>query len=329
MYIMMKRRQSIARCNVAVASSALHRSSWSKQTIPTLVVFVLFVSSILTSTTRTVNAFSTGAGACTGGATPVGGFHLETTNPDGSERTVLSGALSDGMVTVLINNNRNDPLVENTPYILQTQTLYTLTVVTTQEPGYKGILIRFSNTDNTVDVPNDVIAEPSDSLLQIAEACNSETNTIGLTHVTNIEKLSVTADITLNAPGTIVLDISIVGVNDEIASLYGHTGYILQIEGDAITESPTLAPIVATTLPPGTTAIPTTSPTLGDFLIDTLSPTYKIPPPSSSSSNNNKTNNVTGTSDAMSSVWFMTPSILATTWTSIVVVVWSVTSLLL
>ena len=321
------RRKRIARCSRS-ATSSLRRGCLSQQCILVFIIF-LFVISIAIVTT-TVNAFSTGAGSCAAGnGAPVSGRHLEPTNSDGSKRTVLSGALSDGFVSILVNNNMNDPLVENIPYILQTQTLYTLTVVTTQEPGYKGILIRFSNTDNTLDVPNDVILEPTDSSLQLAEMCTSETNTIGLTHVTNSEKLSVTAEMTFNAPGTIVLDISIVGVNDDIASLYGHTGYILQIEGDAVTESPTLAPVVAATLPPGTTAIPTMAPTISDFLIDTLSPTYRVPPPSSRDTSTS--NNVPGrTSDAMSSlIRHTTLPMIATTWTTAAVLVWSLTALLL
>lgn len=305
-----QRRRRVTRCSVAALSSLPNRCSRSQRAVPFYVV-LLFTTSIALFT-RTAHAYSTGAGACTGGVAPVRGFHLEPTNPDGSKRTVLSGALSEGMVSVLIDDNMNDPLVENTPYELQTQTPYTLTVVTTQDPGYKGILIRFSNNDNDVDVPNDVLLEPTDSLLQPAMACNSETNTIGLTHTTNSEKLSVTTDMTFNTPGTLILDISIVGVNDEVASLYGHTGFVLQIEGDAVTASPTGAPIVASTFPPGSTATPTVAPTISDFLIDTLSPTYKIQPPTSPTTTSNN-NNVTSTSDAASP--FMTPSIITAMWT--------------
>jgi hypothetical protein len=262
-----------------------------------------------------VDAYSKGAGSCAGGTAPVGGFHFDLTNPDGSERTVLSGALSDGMVSVLVNGDMNAPLVENTPYMLQTQTPYTLTVVTTQEPGFKGILIRFSNTDNTVDVPNDVLLQPTDSLLTLASACETETNTIGLTHSLNTEKLSVTADMTFNAPGTLIVDISIVGVNDAIASLYGHTGFILQVEGDAVTDVPTGTPTIGSTLPPGTTAFPTISPTISDFLIDTLSPTYKVLPPSAPTISSSSSNtNVTTTSNSRSR-YNMMPYTCTTMWT--------------
>jgi hypothetical protein len=221
-----------------------------------------------------VQAYPNGAGSCIGGVAPVGDYHLALTTPSGAKRTVLKGALIDGKVSVLIDSNAKNPLVEGTPYVLQTQTSYTITVVTTQDPGYKGILIRMSNTDDSIDVRNDVLLEPSDALLQDAKACNTETNTIGLTHVSNTEKLSVTANLNFDKPGTILLDISIVGVNDDKASLYGYTGYVLQIEGEAVTDAPTVAPTMAPVLPPGMTSSPSTSPTRNDFIVETSSPTY-------------------------------------------------------
>ena len=309
-----RRVRFVRSCNRTSSSLHSSKSYWSQQTVPLFVVLLLLF-------TNTAQAYSTGAGSCKGGdVAPVGGFHLELTNPDGSDRFVQSGALSEGMVSVLINDNMNDPLVEDAPYVLQTQTSYTLTIVTTQDPGYKGILIRFSNNDNTVDVPNDVLLQPTDSLLQLAMACNSETNTIGLTHTSKSEKLSVTTDLTFNAPGTILLDISIVGVNDDVASLYGHTAFLLQIEGDAATDSPTRTPTTSPTLTAGTTARPTISPTMDDFLIDTLSPTFQVQSPSAPSSGSN--NNETRTSDA---------TVSSSRYNTIVVLVmgWSVTFLLL
>jgi hypothetical protein len=227
-----------------------------------------------------VDAYPNGAGSCIGGMAAVGGYHLEKNDPNtGDSRSVLFGALSDGQVTVVISSkDTNDiTLVENEQSTFQTQTDYSITVVTTRDPGYKGILIRFSNADNTIDVPNDIILVPiDDSLLQLASECTSETNAIGITHVNNIEKLSVSSSMYFNAPGQVTIDVTIVGVNDNVASVYGYTGYTIQIEGDAATDAPTVSPTNKPTLPPGETATPTIAPTINDFLIDTLSPTYTI-----------------------------------------------------
>jgi hypothetical protein len=243
---------------------------------------LLSITTIIT-TVPTAQAYSNGAGACMGGMAAVGGFHLDAQNSEtGADRTVLSGELSEGMVSVLIDNNANTPLDFTQPYNLNTQTDFTITVVTTSDRGgYKGILLRFSNADNTIDAATQILLEPVDSLLQISTVCGTdETNTVGLTHTDNSEKTSVNAIIRFDAPGTVQLDITIVGANDDKVSVYGYTGFILEVTGDpyvAPTSTPTLSPTKEkVTLPPGETATPTTSPTLSDLITDTLSPTYEV-----------------------------------------------------
>ena len=330
------RRRSITKC-----CHVLSRRSRNGASLPppqqhpifsSRIVVVVLLWFAISSTMTMIHAFSSGAGSCTSGGPPVGGFHLDTKNPvDGSSRTVLEGALSQGDVVILINNNANDPVTEDVPYVLQTQTSYTLTVVTTRDPGYKGILIRMSSADsNAMDVPTDVLLQPTDSLLKIAETCFTESNTIGLTHVTNIEKFSVTADLVINTPGTVALEISIVGANDNVASVYGYSQFTLQIEGAALvtTESPTVTPTRAPVLPPGTTAAPSATPTMGDFLIDTASPTYNTtvaaPPPSSSNGTNNDDSSTSGARSFVS--WYIRTNnsfVVVTIWTMIVLVVGS------
>lgn len=284
------------------------RTRSQRQTPQHLVLLILFAT--LISTIQYAQSYSTGAGSCAAGKAPVGGYHLEPNDPvTGDKRTVLSGALSEGFVSVLINNNADNPLIESTPYILQTKTEYTITVVTTQDPGYKGILIRFGNIDNTINVIEDIDLEPDSKLLQFSEVCSTEDNAVGITHLDNSEKLSVSAGMYFRQPGTIYLDISIVGVNDAVASLYGHTPFILQVEGDAVTDVPTGVPTKApiTVLPPGSTASPSTTPTLNDFLIDTNSPTYTTSKPVVTSPSNsllfNTTSNALSTS--MSDYYFL------------------------
>lgn len=262
----------------------------------------LFVAIFISVQQHNVQAYPTGAGSCIAGEAPVGGFHLEPNDPTtGDKRTILFGALSEGSVSVLVNNNADNPVLENTPYVLQTQTAYTITVVTTQDPGFKGILIRFGSTETSINALDDIILEPDSTLLDFAEACLDEDNAIGLTHTDNSQKLSVTAGMTFNKPGTIYLDVSIVGVNDAVSSIYGHTGFILQIEGDAKTDAPTTAPTRApiVVLPPGNTAAPSITPTLNDFLVDTLSPTYSTEKPAGASSPSSTLLSTTTTSNAM------------------------------
>lgn len=221
-----------------------------------------------------VTAYPTGAGSCIGGMAAVGGFHLESTDPQtGDKRTVLTGQLSEGKVSVLIDDA--NALDFATPYGLQTQTDYTITVVTTQDPGFKGILLRYSNADSSIDAATQILLEPTDGLLQRSELCaTDEVNTVGLTHTDNSEKLSVRATMRFDTPGTVQLDITIVGANDNKVSVYGYTGFVLEVTGDPYVETPAPTTAAPVTLPPGVTGAPSAAPTLSDVITQTLSPTY-------------------------------------------------------
>jgi hypothetical protein len=221
-----------------------------------------------------VGAYPNGAGSCVGGMASIGGFHLESTNSQtGDKRTVLTGELSEGKVSVLIDDT--DALDFAAPYGLQTQTDYTITVVTTQDPGYKGILLRFANADNAIDAATQILLEPVDDLLQPSEHCSTdEVNTVGLTHTDNVVKLSVRATMRFDAPGTVQLGITIVGANDAEVSVYGYTGFVLEVTGDPYVSTPAPTTAAPVTLPPGVTRAPSTAPTLSDVISQTLSPTY-------------------------------------------------------
>jgi hypothetical protein len=236
-----------------------------------LITFVLFHGACKRSI---VEAYSTGAGSCIGGMAAVGGFHLEATNSQtGDKRTVLTGELSEGKVTVLIDDG--DALDFAAPYGLSTQTDYTITVVTAQDPGYKGILLRYSNADSTIDAATQILLTPADALLQPLELCaTDEVNAVGLTHTDNSAKLSVGATMRFDAPGTVQLDITIVGANDDKVSVYGYTGFVLEVTGDPYVATPAPTTAAPVSLPPGVTRAPSAAPSLSDVIAQTLSPTY-------------------------------------------------------
>lgn len=215
------------------------------------------------------HAFGTGAGGCVGGQAAVGGLHLDSANG----RTVAVGELAQGEVSVLIDETNR--LIPITPYAVNTQTEYRLTVRTENPNGFKGILIRLgsSSGSGTTIAPGDGTA----ANLQDAMECQAATDATGVTHTDDTAKTSVTALVRFDAPGTIALDVTIVGINDATASVYGYNGFTLQVTGEPAPTSP--APVLA----PGETVPPSPSPSVSDILGTTLSPTYTMPSSSDTS----------------------------------------------
>jgi hypothetical protein len=211
-----------------------------------------------------VQAYSTGAGACPAGVAAVGGFHLDASNG----RTVQTGELYQGGVSVTLSNIQS-PLVPMQATTIATQTEYTLTVATTNEQGFKGILLRLGGSETMTIQPTDA------TILQEASACTTESNyAVGVTHVNNAPKLSVSALVRFDAPGTVALDITLVGINADTVSVYGYNGFVLDVQGDAAAVVTTSAPVTtAAPLAPGETRSPSASPTLSDIQ-GTWSPTY-------------------------------------------------------
>jgi hypothetical protein len=222
-----------------------------------------------TTNTLLVQAYSTGAGACPAGVAAVGGFHLDASNG----RTVQTGELFQGGVSVTLSSSSMDsPLVPNQATTIATQTDYTLTVATTAEQGFRGILLRLGGGGDSAEDEDTMTIVPTDAAtLQEANACTTERNAVGVTHVDNVPKLAVSAVIRFDAPGTKMLDITLVGANLETVSVYGYNGFVLDVQGPAATTT-TNAPVAAT-LAPGQTHSPSASPTVSDIQ-GTWSPTY-------------------------------------------------------
>jgi hypothetical protein len=239
-----------------------------------------------------VHAYQTGAGACPAGGAAVGGGHLDASNG----RTVQTGELYQGGVSVTLSNVQN-PLVPMQAVTIATQTEYTLTVATTTEPGFKGILLRLGGSSGNDD-NNAMTIQPTDAtILQEANACTSEINAVGVTHVDNTPKLSVSAVVRFDAPGTVALDITLVGANLDTISVYGYNGFVLDVQGQAVVT--TGAPVVATATPlaPGETRSPSASPTVSDIM-GTPSPTYIVNLAAAASANANPTTTTTSASSS-------------------------------
>ena len=212
-----------------------------------------------------VAALPTGAASCVGGAAAVGGYHLDNSNG----RPVLTGELAEGGVKVLLDNGLT--LLPTVPTRMATGTAYELSVQTSDPRGFQGILMRLEDAsdNNQRDMSNVLVPNDDNDLLQIATVCEAPIG--GLTHTNSTSKTTVTASLQWAFPGTVYLDLTIVGINDNTASVYGYNRYEITIEGDTTTMAPSLPP--GQTVPPTVSPAPTLAPTVPDVQ-GTWSPTF-------------------------------------------------------
>jgi hypothetical protein len=207
----------------------------------------------------TVDSFPSGAGSCdTGGA--VGGYHLESykkgnnnstasnsstllSNPTKSNiRCIQTGTLRHAGMEVVIGGNRilseTQPiqfLQSHTEYMIQ---IYTITSI------FRGVFIRLSHADTTRPIDLSGMLRTTDPLLQMATiVCTDPTVAIGVTHRSSIDKDLVYAamqlddlgntTVTRNTTTTYILEITVVGMNNEQGSLYAYSSYELQLSNSS------------------------------------------------------------------------------------------------
>jgi hypothetical protein len=207
----------------------------------------------------TVNSFPSGAGSCdTGGA--VGGYHLESykkgnnnstasnsstllSNPTKSNiRCIQTGTLRHAGMEVVIGGNR---ILSDTQPIqfLQSHTEYTIQIYTITSI-FRGVFMRLSHADTTRPINLSGMLRTTDPLLQMATiVCTDPTVAIGVTHRSSIDKDLVYATmqlddlgnttVTRNTTTTYILEITVVGMNNEQGSLYAYSSYELQLSNSS------------------------------------------------------------------------------------------------
>ena len=214
-----------------------------------------------------VSALPNGAASCVGGKAAVSGFHLDMSN----NRAVVTGELAQGGVQLLIDNRL--PLIPTAPTRLETGIDYALTVQTSNPNGFQGVLLRLEDTatSNKRDLSLVMLPSFNDLDLQTATVCQPPIG--GITHTNSTSKMAVTANLRLAFPGTLHLDVTMVGANDATTSVYGYNQYEIIVEGAPDTLAPSLPP--GKTLAPTASPAPTVAPTVADIQT-TLSPTFDI-----------------------------------------------------
>jgi hypothetical protein len=202
----------------------------------------------------TVVSFPSGAGSCdTGGA--VGGYHLESYTKGNNSSTLLSnnhtkssirciqtGTLRHAGMEVVIGGNRI--LSETQPIqFLQSHTEYTIQIYTITSV-FRGVFIRLSHADSTRAIDLSGMLRTTDPLLQMATiVCTDPTVAVGVTHRSSIDKDLVYATmqlddlgnttVTRNTTTTYILEITVVGMNNEQGSLYAYSSYELQLSNSS------------------------------------------------------------------------------------------------
>jgi hypothetical protein len=175
----------------------------------------------------TAAAWPLGAGRCPAGEAAVAGSHTE------GEKEITAGTLADGGFTVSLNGVPLDSAPE-----LRAGQEETITIVSDNGTPFKGFLIRIAAPEGTVVDVRDAIypISSNDTDTQVSEAACVETELVGgLTHTGASDKTQVSGTIFVDAgmPG-IVLDITLVGVNNNDASSYWYSQYeIMAVASDA------------------------------------------------------------------------------------------------
>lgn len=192
--------------------------------------FVLLIV-LIADSLGAVSAYPTSAGSCIGGEAAVGGSHIVFTFMD-QPRTfgLISGSLADGDVEVTIGDI---PLVDPlTSYELSTGVEYVISVVGTLYDGYKGLLIRMEDPTERLDLSAALLPDEN---TQEAAVCQAPV--VGITHVDSEFKRESTGRIRVDEPGSVVLDITMVGLNDAFATFYGYNRFMLTFVPREISES--------------------------------------------------------------------------------------------
>lgn len=206
------------------------------------------------------HAFPTGAGSCRGGQAAVGGAHVDAT-----QRPIIQGSTLDdgGFVVTFGDMELSADRLGLAPLLLETNKNYRIDVRATQY-AYKGVLVRLEPLDGQ-DTTGSLMP-----LLNVREAEDiCEAPVVGVTHTSSQFKQLHSATINMSEPGEIFLDITIVGLNNATASLYGYDAF--RVKFGELDSQETSAPV--TTAP--ITAVPTESPTTAPTMLplETVSPT--------------------------------------------------------
>jgi len=211
-----------------------------------------------------VQAFPYGAGGCAAGRESINRMHFDADE-------VVGGTLAEKGVTVTIHgmdlvDSQAEPPFPTFP-IGQDLSL----TVTANEAPMRGILVRAEALDGSDAAADSLLLDDSSSsslqLLQPSSVCAALAIPIsGVTHTSNVDK-RIAEGITFRldqANAAVLLDVTVVFVNNDTLSDYAYTGFTLAfVEDEDGTSAPTITSTSSTAAPAVVNAAtPTASPTM-------------------------------------------------------------------
>ena len=208
-----------------------------------------------------VQAYPYGAGGCAAGRESVNRMHFDADSVSG-------GTLAEKGVTVTVNGmDLVDPQAEP-PFptfpIGQDLSLS----VTANEAPMRGILVRAEALDGSDAAADSLLLDSSSSsslqLLQPSSVCAALDIPIsGVTHTSNVDK-TIAEGISFRldrANAAVLLDVTVVFVNNDTLSDYAYTGFTLAFGEEDGASAPTTAPTNTTTAAPAVMVDSATTPT--------------------------------------------------------------------
>jgi hypothetical protein len=179
---------------------------------------------LVAALSKSVDAFSSGAGACGPGNTSVQGPHL---------MDATTGSLSDGGFTISLDGTALSESKTSTFAVGED------VKVTVAGKSFKGFLVRLGQTD--VDTKG--AFTPGGDDVQVASACFDAG---GITHKSGSVKTTVSATLNLAEAATdMPVDVTVVVVNSGGKSEYYYSQFMVTAGAAAATEAPVAAPTEA------------------------------------------------------------------------------------
>lgn len=249
------------------------RSSWPLAFLnsPRLLLLLLSLQQL-----PFASSYPNGAGGCEGNKAAVGGSHLTRNVTYNLSLAQLGIVVTLGSVVLTpVGSNSNSSNINNTNTValFEANTDYEIQVQATVFQ-YKGCLIRLQGAKNQ----NVAAALLPGMNTGPAAACAgyAHDGVVGVTHTSNEFKSVHSGIVHVSEAGNIVLDITVVGLNNAAASIYAYDGFHVLFASNNYTAAANSSSPVSVSTPTTSTRIPAPTPTPNNASTTKLSPTAAL-----------------------------------------------------
>lgn len=133
---------------------------------------------------------------------------------------LIQGSLAEGEIVVTVGGSVLDDA--SATYSLAIGVDHSISIVGTLYDGYKGVLVRMESVTGELDLT--AALQPG---LNTVAAAICKAPVVGICHSENTFKKETGGTVRLDEAGDVYLDITMVGINDNLGSIYGHTRFLL------------------------------------------------------------------------------------------------------